>query len=254
LIFEFTSVAAGARPKVVIAENVPALSTRYRDLFDRALDSLRFPEGAHGPRAYYASWTVLAADDFGVGQKRRRLFLVAVRADVGQAVGITTDDGVAVVFPRPSQPGCTVRQALAGLRQTDRDVRPWHQSSMGTSLGHFIRRLPKDPPKWFRLSDVEPGNTTKFTLKRCAWDMPAPTLTCTGQRPDGVTGILHPGEDRKFTLPELKRLTALPDDYVLTGTLAQACERVCRMVPPPVTRAIAERVYDRVLRRYVETS
>jgi site-specific DNA-cytosine methylase len=50
----------------------------------------------------------------------------------------------------------------------------------------------------------------------------------------------------------LKRLTALPDDFVLTGTLGQAAERVCRMVPPLLTKAIAESVYTKVLLPYAE--
>jgi len=73
-----------------------------------------------------------------------------------------------------------------------------------------------------------------------------------GQRPDGLTGAIHPEKDQKFTLPELKRLTALPDDFVLTGTLGQAAERVCRMVPPLLTKAIAESVYTKVLLPYTE--
>jgi site-specific DNA-cytosine methylase len=77
-------------------------------------------------------------------------------------------------------------------------------------------------------------------------------MVVTGQRPDGRTGSIHPQYDRKFTLPELKRLTALPDDFVLTGTLGQAAERVCRMVPPLLTKAIAESVYIKVLLPYAE--
>ena len=101
------------------------------------------------------------------------------------------------------------------------------------------------------MSDVDPG-TKHFKLKRASFDMPCFTLTCTGQQPDAPSGVVHPVEARKFTLPELRRLTGLPDDYVCTGTLAQAVERVCRMVPPPLTKALADRIYDRVLRPYGE--
>jgi site-specific DNA-cytosine methylase len=62
-----------------------------------------------------------------------------------------------------------------------------------------------------------------------------------------MTGAVHPEFDRKFSIPELKRLFGLPDDYVLTGTLAQAAERICRMVPPFLTKAIADSVYENVL-------
>jgi site-specific DNA-cytosine methylase len=67
-----------------------------------------------------------------------------------------------------------------------------------------------------------------------------------------LAGAIHPQEDRKFTVPELKRLFALPDDVILTGTVSQASERICRMVPPPMTKAIGESVYRRVLRPYSE--
>jgi len=91
-----------------------------------------------------------------------------------------------------------------------------------------------------------------FTLRRCSWDRPVPTLTVAGQAPDGRCGALHPAEDRKFTIPELKRLFGMPDDFVVTGTLMQAAERLCRMVPPLLMKAVAESVYERVLRPYAE--
>jgi DNA (cytosine-5)-methyltransferase 1 len=77
-------------------------------------------------------------------------------------------------------------------------------------------------------------------------------LAVTGQGPNGLSGAIHPEANRKFTIPELKRLFGLPDDYALTGTLAQAAERICRMVPPRVMQAIAERIYERVLRPHAE--
>jgi site-specific DNA-cytosine methylase len=252
LIFQFMSVATGVSPKIVVAENVPPLAGKYRSILDRALHRLRFPEGEPGPRAYYASHSVLAADDFGVPQNRRRLFIIAIRADVGQAVGVADDAGVASCFPDPTHSAVTVRQALVGLRQTDPDVRPFRMAAMGTQLGELIRQFPKDPPRRLGHGDVVPESRC-WKFKRAAWDQPSFTLTVTGQQPDGASGVVHPVEDRKFTLPELKRLTGLPDDYKLTGTLSQAVERVCRMVPPPLTRAIAERIYDRVLRPYAES-
>jgi DNA (cytosine-5)-methyltransferase 1 len=102
------------------------------------------------------------------------------------------------------------------------------------------------------LRDVGFQGTGNFSAMRCAWHLPAPTLTVTGQGPNGLSGAIHPEANRKFTIPELKRLFGLPDDFALTGTLAQAGERICRMVPPWVIQAIAERVHERVLRPYAE--
>jgi DNA-cytosine methyltransferase len=252
LIFDFFRLAAVAMPKVVIVENIPALRSRYGDLFDRALDALRFASGPHA-RTYFAESAVLTASDFGVPQKRRRLFVIGVRRDVAEAVGITSDADVSALFPEPTHLlPVSVRSALAGLRQSDGQVRPWHRKAMTTSLGAAIRRLPRNPTKCVRLCQVAPGEKSRFSLVRTAWDLPTPTLAVASQQPDAISGCIHPEEDRAFSLPELKRLFALPDDFILTGTLRQAAERVCRMVPPPLTRAIAERVYERVLRPHAE--
>jgi hypothetical protein len=45
--------------------------------------------------------------------------------------------------------------------------------------------------------------------------------------------------------------TGVPDDFILTGTLGQGAERLCRMVPP-VTEALANSIYKRVLRPFTE--
>ncbi len=251
LMFDYFSLAHEVRPKVVITENIPALEKRHGGLFEAALDYLRFSGGPR-TRSYYASAKVLSAADFGVAQVRRRLFIIGVRKDVAEAVGITSDDDVAVVFPTPTHAPVTIRSALAGLQQSEAQTFPWHRAVMTAPIGRAIRQLPRDPHKRTKPCHVGLGNESRYSLVRCAWDLPAPTLTVMGQRPDGLSGAIHPMEDRKFTIRELMRLTGLPDDFVLTGTLQQAAERICRMVPPPLMRAIAESVFKHVLRRYAE--
>ena len=115
LIFEFMTVAVAVRPKVLITENVPTLAGRYVDILDRACHRLRFPEGDSGPRAYYAGHAVLAADDFGVPQIGGACSSWPSARTWRRPWASTSDQGVAVAFPQPTEPGHTVRQALAGL-------------------------------------------------------------------------------------------------------------------------------------------
>jgi DNA-cytosine methyltransferase len=252
LPFDLVDLVIKAKPKVFICENVPAFASRGAEVFQRVLRALRFPANGSG-RAYYADWAVLSASDFGVPQKRQRLVIIGVRKDVGDVIGIDSDEAVRDVFPAPTLVGVSIRSALADLQQTEQDIWPWTRSAMvSASLAGLIRLLPKNPAKPTRLGHIFPGYTKNYTLTRCSWDLPAPTMVVSAQRPDGLTGALHPEKDRKFTLPELKRLTALPDDFVLTGTLGQAAERVCRMVPPLLTKAIAESVFEKVLQPYKE--
>jgi site-specific DNA-cytosine methylase len=252
LILDFFKLARHARPKVVIGENVPALAgPRHAAFFQAALDTLRYADAGHSRRLYFANSAVLSSDGFGVPQRRRRLFFVGVHADVAEAVGIAGDAHVLALFPEPSDFPVSVRSALAGLRQGHAEVYPWCRVAMTGSIASVINHFPPNPCRLLRARDVG-FTTTRFSMTRCAWDHPAPTLAVMGQGPDALSGVLHPEADRKFTIPELKRLFGLPDDYALTGTLAQAAERICRMVPPRVMQAIAERIYERVLRSYAE--
>ena len=68
----------------------------------------------------------------------------------------------------------------------------------------------------------------------------------------GVAGTCHPLEDRKFTIKELKRIMSLPEDFKLTGKHKQQSERIGRMVPPLMMKALAESVYNKVLKPYKE--
>lgn len=252
LILDFIRLAWHARPRVVVAENVPALASRHGEFFRGALDTLRFADPDHSHRLYFVNHTVLAASGFGVPQTRRRLFFVGVRADVAAACGIASDDDVRALFPEPSVFPVGIRSALEGLVQTDADVRPWSRIAMNRSCAEWIGLLPRNPSRVLNLRNVGFQGTGNFSAMRCAWHLPAPTLAVTSQAPNRLSGALHPEEDRKFTIPELKRLFGLPDDYALTGTLRQGAERICRMVPPRVMQAIAERIHERVLRPYAE--
>jgi DNA-cytosine methyltransferase len=244
LPFEFARFALIARPKVVVMENVPALASRGKEILDSLIQMLRAD--------YLVAWRVLSASDYGVPQKRRRLFLLGIRKDVAETIDVQDELSVSRLFPNTTHTGVTIRDAFADLEQSAEDIRPWITSARTTSISAAAARLPKNPPRLLRPGHLGEQVNSNYTLTRTSYDLPAPTLTVTGQQPSGLAGALHPEHDRKFTIPELKRLTAIPDDFILTGTVGQGAERLCRMVPPPVTEAIATSIYERVLRPYKE--
>ena len=256
LPFDFIDLASLLSPKVVILENVPGLThAGKKHVLSNLLQALCCPAAPLNPRReYFVNYRILSSADYGTPQKRRRLFIVGIRRDVGEATGIVNDEQVSVAFPSATSSEISIRDALKNLQQTQSDASPWERAAAVHSTGRLIRLLPKNPTRYVRLGDVDPSYRGRgnFGLTRCAWDLPAPTLAVMGQRPDALSGALHPEEDRKFTLPELKRLFALPDDFVLTGTLRQASERVCRMVPPLMAKAIGHTVYQNVLLPYRE--
>ena len=78
-------------------------------------------------------------------------------------------------------------------------------------------------------------------------DAPAPTITAEGGNAS-LASVTHPTERRKFSIAELKRICAFPDDFILTGSYAQQWERLGRAVPPLMMKAIAETIRDETLR------
>jgi DNA (cytosine-5)-methyltransferase 1 len=76
LFFEALRIIEDTKPKVAIAENVKALtSKRYKKEFNMVLESL---ENA-GYNSYYK---VLDAKDYGIPQHRERVFIVSIRKDI----------------------------------------------------------------------------------------------------------------------------------------------------------------------------
>ena len=252
LFYDFFYVAKRVLPKVIVAENVPSLAnSTNRELFDEFLSSMRHFRHPSGDRtlnklAYFANHTVLDASLFGVPQKRKRLFVIGIRKDVAHKVGIRSHEDVAKVFPEPPKTVVSIRAAFTSLVQRPSDIEQWRAGMRESSLLHATLRLPPNPTRTIKLPNSEPP----FQLLRPSWDAPCPTLTQEGQKLKGRAGVLHPEQNRKFTLWELMRLFALPDDYVTTGTIDQRAERICRMVCPFVSRAIAESIYEKVLLPY----
>jgi DNA (cytosine-5)-methyltransferase 1 len=100
---------------------------------------------------------------------------------------------------------------------------------------------------------LKPGESSDkyLNLSRPHPDAPSPSITAQGAGGSGGIGVpgstasvTHPYERRKFTIAELKRLCAFPDDFILTGTYAQQWERLGRAVPPVMMRAVAIEVRE----------
>ena len=75
------------------------------------------------------------------------------------------------------------------------------------------------------------------------------------EQPCGTVTTASPGNDlpvimgtqrRKFTIAELKRICAFPDDFVLVGSYSQRWERLGNAVPPVMMKAIAEVIRDQI--------
>ena len=76
LFFEALRIILGVKPKVAIAENVKALTTKkFTKEFDIVLKGL-------DTAGYNNYWAVLNAKDYGTPQNRERVFIISIRKDI----------------------------------------------------------------------------------------------------------------------------------------------------------------------------
>ena len=245
LFFEFLRVAEEIKPKVIIGENVEGLTMgEAKEYFHRIQNTFE-------QIGYLVVADVLNASYFGVPQSRKRTFFIAVREDVAEKVGINFMT-MYQLYPEKNDTQTTLGEAINDVVNEDQEEINLLLEKLGpeTAVGKTLAKMPKDPDKVLTGMDYH-DKGHHFNLKRCSLRKPCPTITAMGNYP-GVAGTCHPLEDRKFTIKELKRIMSLPEDFKLTGQHKQQSERIGRMVPPLMMKALAESVYNKVLKPYKE--
>ena len=245
LFFEFLRVAEEIKPKVIIGENVEGLTMGEAKEYFHKIQN-RFED-----IGYLVVADVLNSSYYGVPQARKRTFFIAVREDVAEKVGINFMT-MYQLYPEKNDEQTLLGEAINDVVNEDQEEINLllEKLSIETAVGKTLAKMPKDPDKVLTGMDYH-DKGHHFNLKRCSLRKPSPTITAMGNFP-GVAGTCHPLEDRKFTIKELKRIMSLPEDFKLTGKHQQQSERIGRMVPPLMMKALAESVYNKVLKPYKE--
>ena len=237
LFFEFLRVAEDIKPKVIIAENVAGLmmgeAKQYYFKITNSFEKI----------GYDVSSMILDSSHYGVPQTRKRVIFIAVREDVTSAIGLTFMN-IASIFPDKFSEAITCGDAFENLVYDEEEIKMLTEKFAKGS--HFVTasKMPLDPEKVLTGCDYHPKGH-HFNMKRISRHKPAPTITASG-------GCIHWSEMRKLALCESQRAMSLPDDFKLTGKWEQKSERMGRMVPPLMMKAVADAVYENVLKPYKE--
>ena len=246
LFAEYIRLLRGLQPKTFVAENVSGLvKGTAKGYFLEILRDLK----ASG---YRVTCRVLDAQWLGVPQMRQRTIFVGVREDLG----------IDPVHPKPLPYRYSVREALPWITTAWQDTkgtfRQWSGGETKPScsvtsqgVGQLYVEAETDISRyaigaeWDKLKQGE-QSSKYFSCVKVDPKMPCNTIMAShGQ--SSIAQPLHPTEKRKFTIAELKRICAFPDDFILTGSYAQQWERLGNSVPPLMMRAIAETIRDKIL-------
>lgn len=270
-------------PKAFLFENVKGLTRKsFATYFQYILLQLNYPEvilkdsqdwtdhlsvlekhhtkGTYNGLRYNVVARVLTAADYGVPQKRERVIIVGIRADLKREwsypvathseesllhdqwiTGEYWDRNKVPTSERPCKPADinrnkerwfeaakmtkpwrTVREAISDL--------PTPQSALSKKIyNHEIRGGAK----------IYPGHTGS------PYDYPAKTLKAGDHGvPGGENMVVLPnGEVRYFTVREAARIQTFPDNYVLNGCWTEAMRQLGNAVPMELARTLGNHLH-----------
>lgn len=275
------------KPRAILIENVKGLTRQsFADFLRYVQMQLRFPELLRGKSEqwfdhlarldgihcnnrkiglfYEVSVHRANAADYGVPQRRERVFIVGFRADIPQCWS----------FPEPSH-------SLDSLLYSQ-----WVSGEYWLRHGIPMNRRPKQPVRFSarikRLSeslfkpDLKPWRTVRdaiHDLPNAAvssringtlnhnfnpgarsykghtgspLDEPAKTLKAGDHGvPGGENMLVHGnGKVRYFTIRESARLQTFPDNYAIEGSWTEAMRQLGNAVPVALAQAVAKSIYD----------
>jgi len=237
LIFEYLRLINEVRPKFFLFENVLGLkSFRGKGYLS---EFVKKAEEA----GYSIHTKVLNAQDYGVPQRRKRLFLV------GQ-----DDAKVKTKFnwPEVNKESMTVRMAFHGLPSIHKSTNPMHVADRLSKINLQRISYLKEGESFVNLPKKMRANCHKKgadkighrnVYGRMRYDAPAPTITA---RFDSFTRgkFGHPVENRTISLLEGALLQSFPPDFSFSGTKCQIARQIGNAVPPLLAFAIGRSLQE----------
>lgn len=218
LFSEYIRLLRGLMPRTFVAENVSGLvKGTAKGYFLEILRELK----ASG---YRVTCRVLDAKWLGVPQSRQRTIFVGVREDLG----------IDPVHPKPLAYQYSVRDALPWIGKVIHDESgQWNEGDVTDQQSPAIRAG--------RAGNMFVECQSGARPKKYS-SAPAPAVMA-----GRTVEMKSETERRKFTIAELKRICAFPDDFILCGNYAQQWERLGNSVPPVMMYHIARDIRDRIL-------
>lgn len=217
-----------------------------------------------GPR-YNVVKRVLNAADFGVPQRRHRLFIVGFREDLDvhwsfpqpthslQALlheqwvtGEYWDSRGIGEGQRPG-PSEAVKRLLPGVRQLPLlpDRLPWN-TVRDALIDLPDPELNESESRAFENHRYQPGARSYQGHTGSPLDEPSKTLKAGFHGVGGGENMLlrSDGSIRYFTIREMARLQTFPDDYVFPGTWTESTRQLGNAVPVDLARIVASSIAE----------
>jgi len=257
LFFEFTRILNGLQPKVFICENVAGLTSgASKDLLGS--DQFNMFGGEEDTIyhslvncGYNVRYKVINAKNYGVPQNRERTIFIGVRKDLKADI----------TYPKPLNEIVSLGEALNDIECIEATIKAFGEKEprrvqkngvcftvLADGLG--VQRRYKVVRHGVNASHKDRNDETKL-FADSSKDVSPTILSQYKGLANGLVEVEFDNSEkalRKLSIPELKVISSFPSDYILTGTYSKQWERIGRAVPPLMMKAIAEHVWETILK------
>lgn len=228
------------RPQMFVFENVHTFAAK------RQQGALDYTLSRATKLGYRTDYRVLNAVNFGVPQKRERLFIVGCSDDLQFTFPDETHSDLsenASLFPA-RLPWVTAGDAIGDIDDPANNSQlPRHFA--GGQHHDLLCEIPEGENYLF-FTEKRGHQEPRFKWRSRYWSFllklsrDRPSWTIQARRSNNM-GPFH-WRNRILTIDEVKRLQTFPDDYELVGTTEQQWRQVGNAVPPVLATAIANQV------------
>jgi DNA (cytosine-5)-methyltransferase 1 len=150
------------------------------------------------------------------------------------------------------KPWLTFKDAVKGLKEQSMTGVKFPEDRLKfyrmLSSGQYWKHLPTEELKIEAMgkSYYSGGGKTGF-YRRLDWKKPSPTLVTHPAMP--ATDLAHPEKDRPLSIQEYKRIQQFPDDWIISGSIAEQYRQIGNAVPVGLGEAVGKAIIDHIQKK-----
>lgn len=248
-------------PKYFIMENVPGLETMNKGAILEEIIRLFTDESNFRFGKYYITKKIIAADELGVPQIRKRLIILGSKfgeIDLDKEI-----EDIKIKHKIPKR--VTIEEAIGDLNYLESGEGKFVSEYLKEPTSEYQKRRRKNSSKLYnhiaphhnkttleRIKKIEVGeNWTKIAAEeniksvhsgaygRLSWNEQAYTITTRFDTPSAGR-VIHPELNRALTPREAARIQSFDDDFVFYGSKSSIGRQIGNAVPPLVAEVLAD--------------
>lgn len=243
---ECLRIIAKKKPKVIVFENVKGLlSTKYidgRNFVDVIIEDLT----DMGDTGYNVVYKLINASDYGVPQNRQRVLFVGIRKDLN----------IKFIFPKKQEKNKLTLGNILNVPANVANQIDWPLSPQAMEMITYIpeggswKDVPYEhlAPRFRKIRDNMKKYHSPNFYRRFSRHEICGTMTASAQ-PENC-GIIHPTENRRFTIREVARIQTFPDEFVFIDdnikNITAMYKVIGNAVPVKMANVIAESIKQQV--------